>query len=350
MTSTLVPRPSVETAGGEAVLTAVPAPIRETAPQAVPARDADAPVLAIDIGGTKLAAAVVEPGGRIAVYDRVPTPNNPSMDAEGLWRTLAALLEKLLAEAGGPDLAGVGVGCGGPMTWPDAHVSPLNIPAWRDFPLRDRLSETYPGMPVRVHNDAICLAIGEHWRGAGRGRDNMLGMVVSTGVGGGLIMNGHLIDGASGNAGHIGHIVVDPDGPPCGCGGRGCLEAIARGPALVNWAREQGWPGTTGVALADDARRGHPVAQAAMRRAGRALGLAIASATHLCDLEVVSIGGGISQAGALLFDPLEETLRTYARMDYARRVSVVPAALGQTAGLVGAAALVVEAEKYWSAD
>nr|WP_034486767.1 ROK family protein [Actinomadura oligospora] len=304
----------------------------------------------MDIGGTKLAAAVVEPGGRIAVYDRVPTPNNPAMDAEGLWRTLAALLEKLLAEAGGPDLAGVGVGCGGPMTWPDAHVSPLNIPAWRGFPLRDRLSETYPGMPVRVHNDAICLAIGEHWRGAGRGRDNMLGMVVSTGVGGGLILNGHLIDGASGNAGHIGHIIVDPDGPPCGCGGRGCLEAVARGPALVDWAREQGWPGTTGVALAADARRGHPVAQAAMRRAGRALGLAIASATHLCDLEVVSIGGGISQAGALVFDPLEETLRTHARMDYARRVSVVPAALGQTAGLVGAAALVFEATKYWSAD
>ncbi|WP_342669037.1 ROK family protein [Actinomadura oligospora] len=349
MTSTLVPRPSVETATGE-VLAAVPAPVPETSPQAVPDRDADAPVLAIDIGGTKLAAAVVEPGGRIAVYDRVPTPNNPAMDAEGLWRTLAALLEKLLAEAGGPDLAGVGVGCGGPMTWPDAHVSPLNIPAWRGFPLRDRLSETYPGMPVRVHNDAICLAIGEHWRGAGRGRDNMLGMVVSTGVGGGLILNGHLIDGASGNAGHIGHIIVDPDGPPCGCGGRGCLEAVARGPALVDWAREQGWPGTTGVALAADARRGHPVAQAAMRRAGRALGLAIASATHLCDLEVVSIGGGISQAGALVFDPLEETLRTHARMDYARRVSVVPAALGQTAGLVGAAALVFEATKYWSAD
>ncbi|RFU43110.1 ROK family protein, partial [Actinomadura logoneensis] len=104
------------------------------------------------------------------------------------------------------------------------------------------------------------------------------------------------------------------------------------------------------VALADDARRGHPVAQAAMRRAGRALGLAIASATHLCDLEVVSIGGGISQAGALLFDPLEETLRAHARMDYARRLSVVPAALGQTAGLVGAAALIYEADKYWSAD
>ncbi|RFU37979.1 ROK family protein, partial [Actinomadura logoneensis] len=219
--------------------------VTRTSPEAVPFAGADAPVLAIDIGGTKLAAAVVEPGGRIAVYDRVPTPNAPATDAEGLWRTLAAMLEKLLAEAGEPELAGVGVGCGGPMTWPDAHVSPLNIPAWRGFPLRDRLRETYPGLPVRVHNDAICLAIGEHWRGAGRGRANMLGMVVSTGVGGGLILDDRLIDGASGNAGHIGHIIVDPDGPPCGCGGHGCLEAVARGPGLVAWAREQGWPGAT---------------------------------------------------------------------------------------------------------
>ncbi|SEG46010.1 glucokinase [Thermomonospora echinospora] len=308
--------------------------------------------LAVDIGGTKLAAALVEPGGRIAHYDRMQTPVD--LDAEGLWRSLEALLDKLLAEAGGGDLAGVGVGCGGPMRWPSAEVSPLNIPAWRDFPLRERLRARHPGLPVRVHNDAICMAVGEHWRGAGRGRDNVLGMVVSTGVGGGLILGGHLIDGASGNAGHIGHVVVDPEGPPCKCGGRGCLEAVARGPGLVAWAQEQGWrpdrAEVTGVELADDARRGHPVATAAMRRAGRALGVAIASATHLCDLEVVSVGGGLSQAGPLLFDPLEEAFRAHARMDFAREVRVVPAALGQTAGLIGAAALVFAADRYWSAD
>ncbi|REE96100.1 ROK family protein [Thermomonospora umbrina] len=308
--------------------------------------------LAVDIGGTKLAAALVEPGGRIAHYDRMDTP--PDVDAEGLWRSLEALLDKLQAEGGGSGPVGVGVGCGGPMRWPSAEVSPLNIPVWRDFPLRQRLRERHPGLPVRVHNDAICVAVGEHWRGAGRGRANVLGMVVSTGVGGGLILGGRLVDGASGNAGHIGHVVVEPQGPPCKCGGRGCLEAIARGPGLVAWAQAHGWRpdsrGATGVDLAEDARRGHPIATSAMKRAGRALGVAIASATHLCDLEVVAVGGGLSQAGPLLFDPLEDAFRAHARMEYAREVRVVPAALGQTAGLVGAAALVFAGDRYWSAD
>jgi glucokinase len=310
----------------------------------------DAPALAVDIGGTKLAAALVEPRGRLAGYVRTETPTG--LDAEALWRTLTSLLGKLLADHGDPELAGVGAGCGGPMSWPAAVVSPLSIPAWRGFPLRDRLAERFPGVPVRVHNDAICMAIGEHWRGAGRGKNDMLGMVVSTGVGGGLVLDGRLIDGASGNAGHIGHVVVDPEGPECLCGGRGCLEAVARGPNLVAWAQEQGWrPGVraTGVALSADAARGHPVATAALRRAGRALGIAIASATHLCDLEVVAIGGGLSQAGPRLFEPLEETFRAHARMDFAREVRVVPAALGQPAGLVGAAALLFAADRYWHA-
>ncbi|WP_312879788.1 ROK family protein [Actinomadura luteofluorescens] len=310
-------------------------------------------MLAVDIGGTKLAAALVEPDGRVTAQDRAPTPNAPGVDGEELWRALEALLAKVAAGAGEPPLAGVGVGCGGPMTWPAAEVSPLNIPAWRGFPLRERLRARYPGLPVRIHNDAVCVAIGEHWLGAGRGHDNVLGMVVSTGVGGGLMLGGRLVNGASGNAGHIGHVIVEPGGPPCGCGGRGCLEAVARGPGLVAWAREQGWrpvgADATGVELTEDARRGDPVAGAAMRRAGRALGIAIASATHLCDLEVAAIGGGLSQAGRLLFDPLEEAFGEHARMEFARRLRIVPAELGQTAGLVGAAALVYAQDRYWSA-
>ena len=210
-------------------------------------------------------------------------------------------------------------------------------------------------IPVRVHNDAVCMAAGEHWRGAGRGRRNILGMVVSTGVGGGLILENQLIDGRSGNAGHIGHVVVDPDdGPICVCGARGCLEAIARGPALTDWAQAEGWrPGQTGVTgkdLSGDAAQGHSVARAAMRRAGRALGIAIASATNLCDLEVVSIGGGLSQAGALIFDPLQEALDAHTGLEFARQVRVVPAALGQHAGLIGAAALIAVGHKYWTGD
>jgi glucokinase len=313
-------------------------------------------VLALDIGGTKMAAAVVDPDGAILTQARTPTPRH--LDAEGLWRTLDALLTGVMAEAGvtGPaGLAGVGCGCGGPMEWPAGLVSPLNLPGWRRFPLRERLAGRLPGLPVRVHNDAIAMAAGEHWRGAGRGHANMLGMVVSTGVGGGLVLDGRLINGASGNAGHIGHIVVDPeDGPICGCGGRGCAEGIARGPALVTWAQAQGWrpgqPDASAKDLADDGARGDPIGLAAMRRAGRALGIAIASATSLCDLEVVSVGGGLSQAGPLLFDPLEEALRAHARLDFSRKVRVVPAALGQSAGLVGAAALILAAERYWAPD
>jgi glucokinase len=313
------------------------------------------PALAIDIGGTKCAAGLIEPGGRVISWAQAETPRG--LDAEQLWRTLDALLTRILAEAQVDPvsgLAGVGCGCGGPMEWPAGRVSPLNLPAWREFPLRDRLRERFGGLPVRLHNDAICMAAGEHWRGAGRGRTTMLGIVVSTGVGGGLVLDGRLINGATGNAGHIGHVVVDPEGPSCVCGGRGCVEAIARGPALAAWAQAQGWrPGQAQVTakdLADDAAQGHPIGLAAMRRAGQALGIAIASATHLCDLEVVTIGGGLSQAGSLLFDPLEEALRTHVGLDFARDVAVVPAALGQSAGLVGAAALLFAADRYWAGE
>jgi len=313
------------------------------------------PALAVDIGGTKLAAGVVEPAGRVLTWAQVPTP--VGLDAEQLWRTLDALISQVL-ERGDvtPDaLVGCGCGCGGPMEWPAGVVSPLNIPAWRGFPLRTRLAERLGGIPVRLHNDAICLVAAEHWRGAGRGRRNVLGMVVSTGVGGGLVLDDRLVEGASGNAGHVGHVVVEPEtGPDCVCGGRGCVEAIARGPALVQWAQAQGWrpdqPDATAKDLAGDGALGHAIATAAMGRAGRALGVAIASATCLCDLEVVSVGGGLSQAGQLLFDPLEEALRTHARLDFARNVTVVPAALGQSAGLVGAAALIFAADRYWAGD
>ncbi len=242
------------------------------------------------------------------------------------------------------------------MLWPAGEVSPLNIPAWRGFPLRARLSERFAGLPVRVQNDAICFAAGEHWRGAGRGRTHLLGMVVSTGVGGGLILGGRLITGFAGNAGHIGHVVVEPDGPTCACGGTGCLEAVASGPSLVRWAQGQGWRPTAPTAhegtardLADDARRGHAVALAAMQRAGHALGVAIASAASLLDLEIVTVGGGLSQAGPLLFAPLEESMRKHARLPFARHVHVVPTSLGQDAGLVGAAALVLAGNVYWDA-
>ena len=142
------------------------------------------PALAVDVGGTKFAAGLVEPGGRVIWWAQTATPQE--LDAEQLWRTLDALITRILTEAEvnpATGLAGVGCGCGGPMEWPAGKVSPLNIPAWQAFPLRHRLQERFAGLPVRLHNDAICFAVGEHWRGAARGRTTMLGIVVSTGVG-----------------------------------------------------------------------------------------------------------------------------------------------------------------------
>jgi glucokinase len=200
---------------------------------------------------------------------------------------------------------------------------------------------------VRLLNDAICLAIAEHWQGAGRGVPDLLGMVVSTGVGGGLVLGNSVVAGRTGNAGHIGHVVVEPDGPLCGCGSRGCLEAIARGPALVAWAREQGWPGADGRALAESARAGDDVAVAAFARAGRALALAVAGAAATLDLSLVVIGGGIAAAGELLFGPLRSELAARAQLDFVRDLRVVPAVLGERAGLIGAAALVLAGNHYW---
>lgn len=312
------------------------------------------PVLAIDIGGTKLAVGVVDSDGIVVTSDRGPTTIGPEDTAESVWERLHGLCEKVLERAGRPPLQGVGVGCGGPMSWPSGVVSPLNLMPWRDgFPLRDRLLAAYPGLPVRVHNDAIAVVVAEHWRGAGRGVPNMLGMVVSTGVGGGLVLGDRLIDGASGNAGHVGHIIADPDGPLCGCGGHGCVEAIARGPALAAWAKEQGWrsdeTNASARELADDARAGDKLAVSAFERAGRAVGIGIASAVATCDVSRIVIGGGVSQVGSLLFEPVERTFRTYARMGFTNNVTIGRASLDQNAGIVGAAAFVLAGDKYWSA-
>jgi glucokinase len=344
-------------------------------------------VLAVDVGGTKLAVGVVDGTGRVLEMLRTPTPVVPASDGaehaarsqsagsavaagqadldlgaarpgETIFAALLGLIGRLDLDPAG--LAGVGIGCGGPMEWPAGRVSPLNIPSWRGFPLRERLSERFPGLPVRLHNDAICVAVAEHWLGAGRGHENVLGMVVSTGVGGGLILNGRLIDGSTGNAGHIGHVLVHPDEDPaearCQCGAVGCLEAIASGPRLTAWAVRHGWrpdlpeSQRTGRDLAEDARSAVPVALAALARAGRALGIAIASAAVLCDLELAAIGGGLAEAGPLLFDPLAASLRERIGLDFARQVRAVPAALGKDVGLVGAAALIYRGDRYWSAD
>ncbi len=301
------------------------------------------PVLAIDIGGTKMAAALVDADGTVRGRTQVATAPDPTA-------ALDELIDTVL-DGANPELAGVGIGCGGPMSWPDGVVQPLNIPLWRPgFPLREHVRRRLPGMVVRLHNDAICVAVGESWCGAAAGRSDVLGMVVSTGVGGGLVLDGRLRDGHTGNAGHIGHVIAEPGGPVCGCGARGCLEAVARGPAVVAWAAERGCPAKDGRELADLARSGDPVALAAFDRAGSAVGRVVAGAVALLELDVVVIGGGMSAAGPLLFEPLLREYAAHAQLGFTRDVPVLPAGLGQDAGLVGAAALVLGGDRYWSAD
>src|SRR5712691_4847765 len=248
-----------------------------------------------------MAAAVVSSDGQVLSSDRIAT--SPSADADSLFDALATLCHAVIG-ASGVSVSAIGVGCGGPMQYPAGIVSPLNIPAWRDFPLLGRLSAAF-SVPCVVDNDAKALALGERWKGAGRGSDNMLGMVVSTGVGGGIILDGRLLHGFGGNGGHVGHIVVWPDGPLCGCGAHGCVEAVASGSGLT---RRLDAALSSGVAstLAAAARTGDTLAFELMRTAGECVGRGIASAAALLDLELVVIGGSIAlKAWDLIGTPLE---------------------------------------------
>jgi glucokinase len=292
--------------------------------------------LAIDIGGTKIAAGIVDANGQVLQQNRQPTPR--STDPDEVWAAAQLTVADALDAAGGA-VDGVGISSAGPIDLAAGTISPVNIAAWRGFPVCDRMAAAVPGVPVRLAGDGLCMALGEHWRGAGQGATFMLGMVVSTGIGGGLVLDGMPYDGRTGNAGHVGHMIVDVDGPPCSCGGRGCAEAIASGPHLVAWAREQGWTGADAKSLAEAAASGEGVAMRAFQRGARAVAAMVASVAACCDLDLVVIGGGVANAGPVLFDPLREALGDYAALDFIRALQVVPAKLGGEAGLVGAAAL-----------
>jgi glucokinase len=293
--------------------------------------------LALDIGGTKIAAGLVDGDGALVHHAKLPTPDG---DSEAVWAVVDTLVTEALAAARGR-VRGVGISSAGPIDLPAGTVSPINITAWQDFPVVERVS-TLTGAAVRLGGDGLCMTLGERWRGAGRGAQFLLGMVVSTGVGGGLVLDGVPYDGRTGNAGHVGHVVVEPDGRSCTCGGHGCVETIAAGPRMAQWARENGWDAPAEAdakELADAANAGNPIALQAFRRGATAVAAMIASVGAVCDLDLVVIGGGVAKSGALLFDPLRAALSTYAGLDFLRGLRVLPAELGGDAGLVGAAAL-----------
>lgn len=296
--------------------------------------------LVLDVGGTKLAAACVTGDGSVHHRAQVPTPSG---DAEAVWagveRALRAVLDQVPLDA----CVGVGIGTAGPIDLAAGTVSPVNIPGWRGFPIVERVQTVVGALPVRLAGDAVCVALGEHWRGAGQGCDDMVGMVVSTGVGGGLVLRGRPHVGPSGNAGHIGHISVDLAGPPCACGGVGCVEAIASGRSLAAWAVSHGYTGEpTAAAVAAAARAGDPIANAAYVRAGTAIGSMLAGLATVCDVRLAVIGGGVANAGELLLAPIREGFGRYAGLGYAGGFEFRLATLGGDAGLVGAAALVLD--------
>lgn len=272
--------------------------------------------LAVDVGGTKLAAAVVGDDGAVVRSARAATPAD---DGPALWSALLAVV----AEVRTGDEVVCGVGCGGPMEPGGEAVSPLNIPAWRQFPLRSRLAEAV-GVPTFVDNDAKALALGEGWRGAARGSSDFLAMVVSTGVGGGIVLGGRLLDGAGGNAGHVGHVNVAPGGRRCACGASGCLEAEASGPSIA-------------------AATGRPAEEAGpgvVERTGMLVGRAVASVANLLDLRLAVVAGSVALGfGEPFFAAAQREVDRSACLSFSRGARVVRAGLGPAGPLVGAAAV-----------
>ena len=272
--------------------------------------------LAIDVGGTKLAVGIVSDAGEVLVRDRVATPTRD------VWPALSRVVLRVLAAAPEPPAA-VGVGCGGPMNPVNRSVSPLHIPTWKDFPLADEV-EALTQLPAVLDINAKAVALGEAWCGAAQGERDFVALVIGAGVGGGIVSGGRLLEGRLGNAGHVGHIVVEPDGRPCHCGGRGCLEAYCSGLAIEE----------------ETGRPPQRAPQAVVERTGLLTGRALASLGALCDLRLAVVGGSVALGfGEPFFSAAQLELDQRARLGFTQGFRIVPAGLGQSAALVGAAAL-----------
>lgn len=273
--------------------------------------------LAVDVGGTKLAAGIVDQNGGIVVRDRIATPT------KDVWPALQRLVKRVLAAAPHPPV-GCGVGCAGPLDPVAGTVTPLHIPTWKTFALGAELHEL-SGVPVRLDTDAKALVMGEAWCGAAVGHTNFVGVVMGTGVGGGVISNGRLLGGRRGNAGQIGHFVVEPNGRDCVCGGKGCLEAYCGGRAIE----------------AETGRPPQRAPQAVIERTGLLVGRALASVAALCDVRLAVVGGSVALGfGELFFAAAQQEVDIRARLPFTAGMTVVPAGLGPDAPLIGAAALI----------
>ncbi len=301
--------------------------------------------LAVDLGGTKVEAALVDTAGTVLPESRHRRPTGASSSAEQLATAVTeAVQDALAALPADATLLGAGIGSAGPIAGTTGNVSPLNLAAWRDYPLGALVEQQVPGLPVTLRMDGICIALAEVWLGAAQGESNVMGMIVSTGVGGGLILGDRVIAGPTGNAGHIGHVAVAGHVALCACGARGCLEAVASGPRTVAWAREHGFAGETGEQLAEAARAGDATARSAIERSATAVGRAIASASALVDLDVVAIGGGFSHVSDDYIDLVQTAVREHSDFGFVTKTRVVASGLSGEGPLIGAAALVHRAD------
>ena len=315
-------------------------------------------VVGVDLGGTNVRLALVSPQGKILSRWERATATMP--DQAALVAALAADLTRAgeAARESGWEIKGAGLGVPGRVLPREGRVvfSP-NVAALNDCRLVDHLSALL-NWPLFLENDANLFALGEHWLGAGVGHENMLGITLGTGVGGGLILNNRLWTGAEGTSGEIGHMTVDPEGRKCHCGNRGCLETMASAFWTVAWVKEQlaqqatSWLGELyatdpeaiqGETLVVAALQGDPLARRAFDRVGRSLGQAIAAVVHLLGLSRVVIGGRFARAWEVFQSPLQEELHHRLTLLPPEAVSVCPAQLGDDAGLVGAARLAWQA-------
>jgi glucokinase len=312
---------------------------------------------AVDLGGTKVRALVADRSGRVLGDDI-----RPSGAAEGLATVLARMVESLdaaLARAGieREQLAGLGIASPGAVDVERGVVpNAPQLPGWQDVPLARLMAERV-GVPALLENDASAAALGEHRFGAGRGTRHMLYITVSTGLGGGIIIDGELYRGKSGAAGELGHMIIDIDGPPCGCGARGCLEALASGTAIARrgerlaesgdspvLARLRGQEGpVTAEMMKRAADMGDAASREAFREAGHYLGVALAGYVNIFDPEAIIVGGGCSQAGDLLLEQARVTMESLAMNQPLKGVRLVVSELGEFSGAMGMIARLREA-------
>jgi glucokinase len=311
-------------------------------------------VLALDIGGTKLAAGVVDESGR--VHSFVVTPSEAERGPRIVLPRLFDLGRRAVTESGQDwaDVGAVGIGCGGPLdATSGVLIAPLHLPGWHDVPITAIAEDAY-GRPAVLENDATAAAAGEHRYGAGTGSRNMVYLTISTGVGGGIVVDGRLYRGA-GNGAELGHVTVDWRGRPChGCGRLGCLEAYVSGTSIAERAKEaiaQSRNGASSLASLDGptaedvaaaARAGDELAREVWDETVAALACGLTSIVNVFEPELVVLGGGVTRAGEQLLGPVREWVRANAMEPAGGSADIVESALGEQVGVVGAAAIVYD--------